>query len=352
MAFIPSLIPFFRRAAKCSPVAVVLALALMAAAAASSDQPANNDSVGAIDGEAIAVSGPMSVDVVHGQVKTVLRSGSDVHVKSGTASIDLVEGGRITICGPAHFSVLKSYGALTVALETGVLRVHLEHGPTFSVFTPQVQAKPIAIGAGPQDVLVGFDPLGAMCVRASRGAVRLEEQLTGGSVLVPENGDIIMTGGLATLRPSGGNRCTCELQVAKAAPPPAPEVSRPAPPEEVRKKAFDPKPPAPTPAPAEKQVAKDPPVYQVMMPPLVYDAKSNVQASFDPKLIVFIRRVRVRPTLIFRGTVEAEPVAAVIPPPPPRPAANLATAKPPAPAQESFFDRARTFVRNLWSKIW
>jgi hypothetical protein len=349
VAFIPNLIRFVHRAGLYSTAAALLGAALIAAAAASPDQPPN-DSVGAIDGEAIAVTGPMSVDVVNGKVKTVLRSGSDVRVKSGTASIDLIEGGKITICGPAHFSVLKSYGALTIALDTGVILAHLEHGPTLTVFTPQVQAKPIAIGAGPQDVLIGFDPLGAMCVRATRGAVRLEEQLTGGSVLVPQDGDIILTGGLASLRPSSG-RCTCEPLVAKVAPPPAPEVSRPAPPEEVRKRAFDPKPVAPAAAPPEKQAVKDPPVYQVMMPPLVFDANSKVPSNFDPKLIIFVRKVRVRPTLIFRGTVEAEPVA-VIPPPAPAAAAKTASAKPPAPVEDSVIDRARNYLRNLWSKIW
>ena len=63
----------------------------------------------------------MSVDVVGGKVRTVLRSGSDVHVKAGQARIELIEGGHITICGPAHFSVLKSGGSLTLALDTGTI---------------------------------------------------------------------------------------------------------------------------------------------------------------------------------------------------------------------------------------
>src|SRR5216684_2728841 len=103
----------------------VLWAALIAAAAARPDEPAS-DSVGIIDGEAISVTGPMSVEVVHGQAKTVLRSGSDVRVKSGTARIDLVEGGQISICGPAHLSVLKSGNSLTIALDTGTIHVRSE----------------------------------------------------------------------------------------------------------------------------------------------------------------------------------------------------------------------------------
>src|SRR5712664_1130069 len=154
----------------------VLWATLIAAAAARPDEPAS-DSVGIIDGEAITVNGPMSVEVVHGQAKTVLRSGSDVRVKSGAARIDLVEGGQISICGPAHLSVLKSGGSLTIALDTGTIHVHIERDLPLNIYTPQIQAQTVPIGDAPRDVLVGFDAAGAMCIRANRGAVRLEQQL-------------------------------------------------------------------------------------------------------------------------------------------------------------------------------
>ena len=76
--------------------ASILATTTLVASTALPDEPPS-DAVGAIDGDAIAVTGPMSVDVVHGQVKTVLRSGSDVRVKTGQARIELVEGGNLTI---------------------------------------------------------------------------------------------------------------------------------------------------------------------------------------------------------------------------------------------------------------
>ena len=151
------------------------------------DNPPLGDAVGAIDGESISVEGPMSVEVVQGKVKTVLRSGSDVHVKAGQARIDLVEGGSITICGPAHFSVLKSGGSLTVALDTGTIHAHLESDQPLTIYTAQIQAHPISIGNGPEDTLVGLDASGAMCVRANKGAVRIEQQLTGQSVVIPQN---------------------------------------------------------------------------------------------------------------------------------------------------------------------
>src|SRR5713101_7647696 len=203
------------------PVAcmAVLWAALIAAAAARPDEPAS-DSVGIIDGEAISVTGPMSVEVVHGQAKTVLRSGSDVRVNSGTARIDLVEGGQINICGPAHLSVLKSGGSLTIALETGTIHVLVERDLPSNIYTPQIYAHTVAVGGGPRDALVGFDSSGAMCVRANRGAIQLEEQLTGQNVMLPQAGDVfIFNGQLENLRSSVGH-CACELQTMKETPPP------------------------------------------------------------------------------------------------------------------------------------
>ena len=348
MTAVHNSIPFLRRSALPAVAATMFAAALFAVAAARPDDP-GTDAVGVIDGESIAVSGPMRVETVHGQVKTILRSGSDVRVKSGTARIDLVEGGSITACGPAHFSVLKSAGSLTVALDSGTIHAHIEGAPALTVYTPQIQAQTISIGGGQQDILVGFDTPGAMCVRANRGAVRLEQQLTGQSLVVPQAGNVlVLNGQLESLRASAG-RCSCEPQMAKATSSPDVEVSRPATTQELREKSLEPKSAAET-APAEKSGVREEPIYQVFMPPLVYDAHAKVQPEFDPKMIVLIRRVRVRPTLIFQGRVEGETVAAALPPPAPAPASAGNVSKPPAHANDSFVDRVRTFVRKLWSR--
>lgn len=337
-----------RRAAFSAVCAALFFTALIAAAAARPDQPPP-DSVGIIDGESISVTGPMSVEVVRGQVKTILRSGSDVRVKSGTARIDLVEGGQISICGPAHLSVLKSGGSLTIALDTGTVHLQIEHQLPVNIYTPQLQAQTVSIGEGPRDVLIGFDAAGAMCLRANRGAVRLEQQLTGQNVLIPQAGDVLLLNGqLDGLRTSAGH-CACELQSAKATVPPEPEVSRPATAEELRKQAANAKSNTQT-AAVDPPPAREEPVYQVFMPPLVYDANAKVQPEIDPRLIILVRRIRVRPTLIFQGRVEGVAVAAVTPPPPPpAPTATAKSVKPAAPASDSFVDRVRNFVRKLWS---
>src|SRR5208337_4672434 len=310
------------------------------------DNPPLGDSVGAIEGDSISIEGPMSVDVVHGQVRTVLRSGSDVRVKSGQARIKLVEGGEILICGPAHFSVLKSGGALTLALEGGIIHAHLENDLALTVYTPQIQARPISIGNGPEDVLVGLDSVGSICIRANKGAVRLEQQLTGQSVLVPQSGDVLLSNGqIESLRTAPGS-CTCEVEIAAKPAPETTEVSVLASPEAIKKAAEERKadsPPANAPPPVEKQE----PVYQVFMPPLRYDANAKVQPDYDPSLIVLVRRVRVRPTLIFQGKVEGNPVVAQATPPPPPPAARK-----PAPAQKPADDSAWNRVKTYWRKLW
>src|SRR5258708_26805588 len=77
----------------------------------------------------------------------------------------------------------------------------------------------VAIGDGPRDALVGFDASGAMCIGAIHGAIRVEQQLIGQSVLIPQAGDIfVFNGQLDNLRSSAGH-FACELQIAKTTSP-------------------------------------------------------------------------------------------------------------------------------------
>ncbi len=332
-----------------------------------SDNPQSNppaDTIGVIEGEAIAVSGPMNVQVVHGKVETVLRSGGDVRVKSGTAQIALIEGGVIKICGPAHLSILKTAGALTVALESGTIHAHIAHDMLLTVYTAQIMAQPIAIGDAPQDMLVGFDNPGTMCIRSTRGAIRIEQQLTGQSVVIPQTGDVLLLNAqLDSLRTSSG-LCKCELQITDApadAPAESPaqvQVSRLATTEEVHKKSFDAKPELPATPPPAKSADDEGPIYQVIVPPLVYIANAKVQPEIDPSMIILVRRVRVRPTVIFQGRVLDDPAAAVttaanvVPVPSGANAASSASSKPAAPASApaapTLTDRVKTFMHKIW----
>ena len=339
-------------------LAAIFFAALYLPPPALTDQP-SYDTVGAIEGEDVSVQGPLNIEVVQGRTRTILRSGSDIHVNSGQARIDLVEGGQIAVCGPAHLSVLKSVNLLTVALDTGIIHANIERQPTLTIYTAQIQAKPIAIGDAPQDTLVGFDQTGAMCIRADSGAVRVEQQLTAQTIIVPQNGEVLITNGQLEGLRTGVTHCSCELQLAKtpAAAPLQNEVSRLPTSEEMQEASrLASKAPEASPAPS-KPAAKEGPVYQVFMPPLSYDASAKVQRdNFDPQLIVLVRRVRVRSTLIFQGSVKDAPaVAKNISPA--APAKTLETPAPPsqqAPqknpqSNNSIIARIRAFFRSLFS---
>jgi hypothetical protein len=331
-------------------LAAIFFAALYLPPPALTDQP-SYDTVGAIEGEAITVQGPLNIEVVQGHTRTILRSGSDIHVNSGQARIDLIEGGQIVVCGPAHLSVLKSVNLLTVALDTGTIHARIERQPALTIYTAQIQARPIAIGDAPQDTLVGFDQAGAMCIRADSGAVRVEQQLTAQTIIVPQSGEVLITNGqLESLR-SGVTHCSCELQLAKtlSATPPQSEVSRLPTSEEMQEANRQASKAPEAPSAPSKPSAKEDPVYQVFMPPLSYDAGAKVQRdNFDPQLIVLVRRVRVRPTLIFQGSVKDAPAVAKNT----SPAAPTKTTETPAPsqqAQQSVFARIRAFFRSIFS---
>ncbi len=349
---LPSILPrLTRRTMWLIASAIVTATAVLTSRTARSDEPAS-DSVGIIDGAAIAITGPMRVETVRGFGRTVLRSGSNVNVKSGTARLDLTEGGTISICGPAHFSVLKAGNLLTVALDSGTVHLVIERGPAVTIYTPLLQIQPIAIGDGPQDALIGFDATGAMCVHAYRGAVRLEQQLTGQNIVVPQSSDVLLLNGQLDGLRGGGERCSCDPQLTKYSPPPRLEIVPPA----ANMEEAGAKPLGSgeiiSPLPLDKPATKDGPIYEIFVPPLIYNANAEVQPQVDTSMIVVLRRVRVRPTLIFQGRVEGEMPVASAPAPALTPgrAAPAKPSKPAAQANDSVVDRMVHFVRKLWSR--
>jgi hypothetical protein len=288
----------------------------------------------------------MSVDTANGQIKTILRSGSEVRVKSGQAHIDVVEGGNITICGPSHFSVLKSGAALTIALDSGTIHAHIEGQLTLNVYTAQILAHTLPIGGEPEEVLIGLDGSGVMCIHPSKGAVRIEQQLTGQSLLVPQNGEVSLTNGqLETLHTSAG-QCNCELQLTET--PISTQVSTLGTQDDPPKPKPAEQKPAPPPQNNAAPPVKEEPIYQVFMPPLHYDANAKVRQDYDPNLIVLVRRARVRPTLIFQGKVEGDPVVAQS-----TPAALTASMTQKTVAKktedDTTWNRVRTFFHKLWS---
>jgi len=257
---------------------------------------AAQEPVGRIEGDDIAVKGQVTLVRAGTRKSAELASGSEVSVRTGQARLTLNDGSEIDICGPAQFTVLRSGDAVTVALNHG--RLHGRFSPTLpvTIYTPLVVFTPIAIEGRPRDSVIGLDAGGEICVQPVHGAARLEQQLTGASIVVPQSGEMILPEGqLESMRQGSGN-CRCDVVLMEDLPqlPPARVATiaaRPlANPEET------PKPPA-----------TEEPRWTVVMPPLTFDAKSpGPPPEPKPETATLIREIQVRPTVVFQGKVEAE----------------------------------------------
>jgi hypothetical protein len=183
----------------------------------------------------------------------------------------------------------------------------------------------------------------------------------------------MLTGGRIDSLANGGGHCQCDLEIAKAGPappslavPPAALASTAAS-EQTTQSANVPAVSASAAAP-EKSALKDEPIYEVTMPPLVYDATARVQPEPDPQqLMIIVKRVQVRSEFVFRGRVEAAATSVVraVPalrppteatpaaqptPPPPKPSPAPRAAKPAETNGSSVVDRVKSYWRHLWSK--
>ena len=304
------------------------------------------ETVGRIEGEDIVVKGAVGVEVESGRSTTVLASGSEVTVRSGQARLVLVEGGEVGICAPAHFSLLKSGGAITLALDYGRIHARLEHPVPLTVYTPLILATPIAIADRPRDATVGLEASGAMCVLAARGAVRIEQQLTGQSILVPQSGEVALLAGgqLDSLRGTAGG-CQCEVLTARVTPPPRPK------PPELSVLARPSKPPE---KPAAREAPKPPeveePIYKVLMPPLTFDAAKPAPPPPppSPETILLVREVRVRPAEVFHGRVGNSPTTP--PPSAPRAVQVSSSAEDPPKKKPGVAARIGSFFRRIFSR--
>jgi hypothetical protein len=261
-------------------LAVISLLAGYGWPVAAQQAPAKAVVVGRLYGEDIDVKNAVSVDPSYGLSTALLASGTEVTVRSGRAQVELMHGGSIAICGPAHFTLLESGGAITLALDYGKVRPQLEAQTTLTVYTPMVVATPIAIGTSPRDFTVGLDQQGAMCALPTHGGARIEQQLTGQSLLVPQGGEVSMNGGqLGTIQNAPGT-CDCELLVTRNTAPGSLELSRPVPNPATRPQPANVAPPRP----AEQ------PIYRVYLPPLTYDANApDPDPDPDPAHILMIR---------------------------------------------------------------
>jgi|SRR5579863_828635 len=253
-------------------------------------------------------------------VSALLPSGSHLDVRTGQARILLNDGGEIFVCGPARVQLLKSQGALTVALDYGKLHIKVTGEEPLTLFTPLIVATPVIIGGGPRETIVGLEQNGEMCLRATSGAVRVEQQLSGQSLLVPQLGQLSLSGGqLAAASPSAPG-CACEVEVAKESPsrPPVardsvftlnPNAAKPA--VETLKTVVAPPLPATnsnrgSDAASQAPPDLDAPIYEVLMPALIYNSSTQVPLPDpSPQTITLVRAVRVREDTVISGTIQS-----------------------------------------------
>lgn len=272
---------------------------------------ATPEAIGSIVGDDVTVKGAITFDVSSGRSSAVLASGSEITVRSGKARIDLDGDDSIAICGPAHLTLIKASGALTIALDYGEVHPQLSSALPVTIYMPLIVATPVAIGPGPRDLTIGLSQNGELCAMTARGALRVEEQLGGQGLLVPQGGEVGFNGGqLNAVRNSSGV-CSCELLVVTdttkkqfalslaVQPPIQPAGSQP---------------PAPTPLPP--LTTGDVPVYRISVP-LVFDARAPRAPAIDPPTILVEQDALLRPENFYWNNVSPEPPAAPAAAPPP-----------------------------------
>jgi hypothetical protein len=291
--------------------------------------------IGHIEGDDVVVKTTTSVGLETHEAPTDVASGSDITVRSGHALL-LLEQGEVTICGPAHLRLLKSPGSITLALDYGRVRPSLDSPDAVTIYTPMIVATPVAIGVAVRDATLGLDQDGNMCILTTHGAMRIEEQLSGRSLLVPQGGTVSLTNGLIDSQHADAASCACDFPRGNADAPRrfAPrEITPLSPPREPEHE--EPIANVPAPPPVEE------PVYTVLMPPLSFDASSPAPPPDpSPETILLMREVRLRPITVYRGhvspapkPVEASAARAPLPPLAPQP-------------QPSLLSRVRNFFRR------
>jgi hypothetical protein len=307
--------------------------------------------VGRIEGDDLEVVTKTPTGIETDAGPTVVANGSDITLRSGHALLLLNAGGEISICGPAHFKMVKSAGALTLALDYGRVHPSLESADAFTIYTPAIVATPIAIARGSRDVTVGLEPSGEMCVLTARGAMRVEPQFSDQSMLIPQGGTINLAEGQIVSLQADVPACSCEFPRARQESPKSAPTPHSQPGREVATLAR--------PLPADRKRTENPPpssasegepVYTVLMPPLSFDAKSpEPPPDPAPETILLVREVRLRPTVEFRGHVNPAPSQPVEPPTPPAPPVPPLPESQPSRPQPDLLDRVRAFFRRLAS---
>ncbi|MGB7023267.1 MAG: hypothetical protein WBD73_05660 [Candidatus Acidiferrales bacterium] len=340
-------ISLFKQFGACS-ASLLLACGIFAARAGAQ---AAAPILGEIAGDDISVLGPSHIVQGNSSRAITFGGGSTVIVHAGKARVEFVGGGELEICGPAKFSVLASGEALTVALSFGRVHVKFDASRPITIYTPMIVATPMAIGDLPRDVTVGLMNAGAMCVLAARGAVQVQQQLSGETLVVPQPSEILLQGtsSLGAARAASGScRCDFDESSAETSASPGDIVAQAQLPRKLSPSQPEPLPQnnvgkAPLPAGADSATSQistsrqhtiakknesteqptsrsatsplppaDPPVTKIDLPPIGYDATSATATAEPLSVATFMlaKEAKVEPEWIFHGNVAQPPRAA------------------------------------------
>jgi hypothetical protein len=289
--------------------------------------------VGSLQGRDVSVehpAAPLSGAAAAGvSPGTPVGNGSVITVHSGKARIQLTGGGFIYICGPAKFTLLENGGALTLALEFGRVHVSLPGASPLQAYTAFFTASPEAVSEGPREFALGLDTSGKLCARAYHGAVRLEQQLSGNTITVPEPREIFLQGGDVTPLKNVTGHCDCDVIEADLTPltPPAPPAAPTNPPvNAVPAGPQSQKPPSSTAEsnvrsdippqaapPAQSETSREPsakqsPAQKATVPVLTYNYEvPNPPPAPSAETIMLVQDLRVEPAFVFTGRVTKKP---------------------------------------------
>lgn len=343
------------------------------ATAQDADQPPPG-TVARVEGPEVSVdSGTALLGTTPSIPSVYLTNGSVVTVHAGRARMLLLAGGQVDICGPAKLTLLYSAGAVTLALNFGRVHVQLPSSATVRIFTPTIIATPLEISGGTREITAGLDLNDSLCVRATSGALRLEQQFTGEDLIVPQAGEFFLANGKLVPVAGAPGSCQCEALHVQSAPPPqipvmgisgrqnlAPTPEPPvtdavtaAPPAfpiaqpnvqlralELNNDAHPVTPPTktetPTPPPVQT-LATTMPDYKVIMPPLAFSPADPAAPDDSPgDVALIVRTVHVEPEWQFAGHVAAPSFDEAK-----APATTGARAAPPAEGKESFWTKLK-----------
>ena len=329
--------------------AALLAAAVLACPSLRAQQiPAG--AIGRVEGNDISVESgaPSGAAAAKPAPGGYVFSGSIVTVHDGKARLTLVVGGEVDVCGPAKLTLLESGGAITLALDFGRIHLQLLRGTSLRIFTPTIIATPLDIAGEERDITAGLDMNDSLCVLATSGAIRLEQQFTGEGIIVPQAGEFFLNSGKLVPIAGAPGSCACAAMHTQSAPPPQipllgvsssarlepstqPAEAAPATATPTGKNPE----PAPEPnvqlrvltqaddihpiVPQAKDAAPPPPPdampqYKIIMPPLGFSASSPTPPA-DPPMdaVLLVRTVHVEPEYEFTGHVEAPHMESLYP---------------------------------------